>query len=143
MKKTIKKQDDTVDKKELKLFGSDFFNTFQSSFMPINDPNPGSFYILDVNDVLTIQLIGQQNSIENYSIKSDGSINLPKIGKVVLAGNSLINAVEIIKAQINSAFIGTEAFVTLDKLRDINILVAGNANKPGVYTLKNQIYCMQ
>ena len=40
---------------ELKLYGSDFFNTFQTSFMPINEPNPDSGYMLDVGDVLQIQ----------------------------------------------------------------------------------------
>ena len=37
---------------ELEIFGSDFFNTFQTSFMPVNEPNPDSSYILDVGDVL-------------------------------------------------------------------------------------------
>mgnify|MGYP006232722703 FL=1 len=33
---------------ELKLFGLDFFKSFQTSFMPINEPNPDSSYTLDV-----------------------------------------------------------------------------------------------
>ena len=41
---------------ELEIFGSDFFNTFQTSFMPVNEPNPDSSYILDVGDVLNVQL---------------------------------------------------------------------------------------
>ena len=46
---------------DLKLFGSNFFNTFQTSFMPINEPNPDSTYTLDIGDILNIQLIGQQS----------------------------------------------------------------------------------
>ena len=45
---------------DLKLFGSNFFNTFQTSFMPINEPNPDSTYTLDIGDILNIQLIGQK-----------------------------------------------------------------------------------
>ena len=40
---------------DLKLFGSNFFNTFQTSFMPINEPNPEPSYVLDIGDVLKIQ----------------------------------------------------------------------------------------
>ena len=35
----------------LKLYGSDFFNTFQTSFMPTNEPNPNSSYYLDAGDI--------------------------------------------------------------------------------------------
>ena len=46
---------------KLELFGSEFFNTFQTSFMPINEPNPDASYTLDVGDILNIQLIGQKS----------------------------------------------------------------------------------
>ncbi len=62
---------------DLKLYGADFFNTFQTTFMPINEPNPDSGYMLDVGDILQIQLVGQNDYIEDFLISSDGSINLP------------------------------------------------------------------
>ena len=46
-------------------YGSNFFDMMQSSFMPINEPNFDSSYILDFGDTLEIQLIGQKNSIRN------------------------------------------------------------------------------
>ncbi len=121
--------------KELKLFGSDFFNTFQTSFMPINEPNPDSGYTLDVGDVLKIQLVGQDEYIEEFNINRDGSINLPDVGKVIVAGLSLNEASQLIKSKINSAMIGADAFITLAEIRDVNILVSGNAQNPGIYTL--------
>ena len=45
-------------------FGAQIFDMMQTSFMPINEPNFDSSYILDFGDTLEIQLIGQQNSIE-------------------------------------------------------------------------------
>tara|TARA_B110000879_G_scaffold173633_1_gene225857 strand:+ start:2072 stop:3844 length:1773 start_codon:yes stop_codon:yes gene_type:complete len=127
------KVDGSVDT-DLKLYGSDFFNTFQTSFMPINEPNPDSGYILDVGDVLNIQLTGQKNGIENYIINGDGSISLPDIGKIVLAGLTISQASALISARVNASFIGTEAFVGLDEIRDVNVLVTGNAKNPGIYT---------
>lgn len=120
---------------EYKIFGSEFFKTFQTTYMPINEPNPDSSYILDVGDILNIQLIGQQEYIRNFPINGSGSINLPDIGRLIVAGLPLTEASALIKSKINKSFIGTEAFVTLDEIRDINILVTGNAKDPGVYTL--------
>ena len=36
--------------------------------MPINEPNPSSSYSIDVGDVISIQLIGQNNNNDNYLI---------------------------------------------------------------------------
>ena len=119
----------------LKLFGSDFFNTFQTSFMPTNEPNPDSDYSLDTGDVLNIQLVGSRNSIDNYIIGGDGSISLKDIGKVIIAGMSIGEASSLLKSKINSAYIGTETFISLSEIRDVNVLVTGNAKNPGIYTL--------
>src|SRR6056300_1998558 len=117
------------------LFGSDFFDVMQTSFMPINEPNLDSSYVLDFGDVLEIQLIGQKDQIGNYSINRDGSINLPDIGRLNLSGLSLNDASNLIRAKVSSAFIGTEAYISLKNIRDINVLVVGNAYNPGIYTL--------
>lgn len=123
---------DIIDKR---LFGSNFFDVAQSSFMPTNEPNLDSSYILDYGDVLEVQLIGQINTIEEYSLARDGSINIPKIGQVFLSGLSLENAISLIQGKVNNAFIGTDAFISLKNVRDINILITGNAYNPGVYTI--------
>ncbi len=125
-------------KKPQKRFGNSIFNLMQSSFMPINEPNFDGSYLLDFGDVLEIQIIGQNNNLSRpteIQIKRDGSINIPDVGKVFVAGLSLENASSLIKNKINSSFIGTEAFVSLVNIRDIQVLIAGNANNPGVYTL--------
>ena len=107
---------------DLKLYGSDFFNTFQTSFMPINEPNPDSGYMLDVGDILEVQLVGPDDYIEELPISSDGSISMPNIGKVIIAGLSLNDASQLIKSKVNSALIGNEAFISLTEIRDVNIV---------------------
>jgi protein involved in polysaccharide export with SLBB domain len=125
-------------KKEIsedKIFGSDFFDTMQSSFMPINVPNLDDSYTLDFGDILKIQLIGQNDSIDSYQLARDGSINIPDIGKIFLSGLSLKNASEMIVAKIKQTYIGVEAYISLENIRDVSILVSGNAYNPGIYTL--------
>ena len=125
-------------KRPQKRFGTSIFNLMQSSFMPINEPNFDGSYVLDFGDVIEIQIIGQNRNISKPNqvpIKRDGSINIPEIGKVFVAGLSLESASSLIKNKISSAFIGTKSFVSLVNVRDIQVLIAGNANNPGVYTL--------
>ena len=119
----------------LKLFGSDFFNTFQTSFMPINEPNPDADYFLDTGDVLNIQIVGQNKLVDDFIIDGSGSISLADIGKLTIAGMSLGEASSLIKSNINATYIGTEAYVSLSEIRDVNVLVTGNAKNPGIYTL--------
>jgi polysaccharide export outer membrane protein len=135
LERRINSDDSLIIDDGLKLFGSDFFNTFQTSFMPTNEPNPDSDYFLDTGDILNVQLVGSEDGIDNYIIDGDGSISLKDFGKVIIAGMSLGEASSLIKSKINSAYIGTEAFISLSEIRDVNVLVTGNAKNPGIYTL--------
>ncbi len=135
LERRLKSDDKLSISYDLELFGSEFFQTFQTSFMPINEPNPDSSYTLDNGDVLNIQLIGQIDFIDFFPVNRDGTINIPDVGKISVAGLTLSEASSLIKANVDSVFIGTDAYVTLDQIRDVNILVSGNAKKPGVYTL--------
>jgi protein involved in polysaccharide export with SLBB domain len=60
---------------------------------------------------------------------------IPDLGKVFLAGISLDDANTIIKDKYNNAYIGVEAYITLTNIRDIQVLITGNAFSPGIYTL--------
>ncbi|MDA9921261.1 SLBB domain-containing protein [Gammaproteobacteria bacterium] len=134
---SIEKPDNEKGDEDVKIerFGQNFFDTVQSSFMPINEPNLSSSYILDFGDVLEIQLIGQKDSIDSYPIARDGSINIPGIGKIILSGLSISDASALIKNKVQNAYIGAQSFITLKNIRDISILIAGNAFSPGIYTL--------
>ncbi len=121
--------------KELPLFGEDFFRTIQSTFMPINEPNLDSSYVLDSRDVLEIQTIGDDNFIESFPVARDGSITVSDVGKIFVAGLTLGDASAVIKARIENSYIGTSAYVSLVSIRDINVLVSGNAFNPGIYTI--------
>ena len=117
------------------IFGSQFFNSIQTSFMPISAPNLDDSYILDFGDILSIQLLGQQDSIDTYQLGRDGSINLPDFGKINLAGLSLGEASKLIKLKVNQAYIGTDSFISLENIRDVSVLLSGDVFNPGVYTL--------
>jgi polysaccharide biosynthesis/export protein len=121
---------------ELQRFGDDFFRTFQSSFSPINNPNITGEYILDAGDKLTIQLVGQKNNIIEEFIQRDGFLFLEEVGSVMLAGLNLQEANKLIELKVNQAFAGVETYLSLSEFRGINVLITGNAENPGIYTLQ-------
>ena len=118
-----------------KRFGINIFNSMQTSFMPINEPNLDSDYILDFGDVLEVQLIGQKNYIKSVEIKRDGSISLEGLEKIFLSGLTLNKATELIQLKVANAYIGTKAFISLTSIRDIQVYIVGLAFNPGLYTL--------
>jgi len=124
-----------IDLFKLERFGKNFFNSYQSSFLPINEPSANPNYILDIDDELTIQIVGQKNLLNETKILRDGSISIPGVGNLVVAGLPFSEAVNLIKAKIGSALTGSESFITLSSVRDINALIVGGVEKPGMYTL--------
>jgi protein involved in polysaccharide export with SLBB domain len=46
-----------------------------------------------------------------------------------------MEASSYLKARVASIYIGTEAFISIINIRDINVVIAGNVFNPGVYTI--------
>ena len=99
---TIKQWED-FQKSQLKIksserYGIKLFNSMQSSFMPLNEPNFGINYVLDYGDVLEISLFGSSsNNTFSVEISRDGTIFLEDIGKVSVAGLNYEQASNLIK----------------------------------------------
>ncbi len=124
-----------IDVREIKRFGTEFFNSYQSTFSPINEPNVSPDYVVDYGDTINITLIG--NNTENISeiVRADGAVLIPDVGRVVVAGLPMARVDELISTTVSEKILGTDAFTTLAHIREINILVVGNVNNPGIYRL--------
>tara|TARA_B100002019_G_C21262241_1_gene597405 strand:- start:71 stop:1825 length:1755 start_codon:yes stop_codon:yes gene_type:complete len=116
-------------------FGVNIFDMMQTTLMPLNEPNFDSSYVLDFGDVLEVQTLGQRGFVTQVEIKRDGSVSIPEIGKLYVAGLSLEDATRKIQKKIDETSIGVETFVTLVNIRDIQVIVAGNVFNPGPYIL--------
>lgn len=120
---------------ELEIFGSGFFQTLQSSFMPVNLPNMGSDYTIDVGDKFNLLLTGSISDMFEISVMRDGSVLIPDFGKVNIAGKSLGAAEKIVSSYINETSVGVSSFLTLSSVRDVQILMLGGVESPGIYTV--------
>ncbi len=120
----------------LERFGNTFFSSIQSSFMPINVPNLGSDYTVDVGDSFELMLTGKANKKGmKLSVQRDGSLVIPDMGKVYVAGKKLGAVDDLVSTFISEASIGIKTYLTLTGIRDVQILLLGGIESPGIYTL--------
>ena len=117
------------------VFGIDFFKKFQSTFSPTNVPNYDGEYIIDFGDVFQLQIIGQINIDEEVEVLRDGSIMIPNIGKISVAGLPINKVDELVRSQITQKYVGSAVFISLKEIRDIQVSLTGRAFSPGIYTL--------
>lgn len=136
LKKTMKSDDPiNIEGTRLNRYGENFFQTLQSSFMPINIGNLGPDYTVDVGDSFTLFLIGKVEANEVLMVQRDGSLLIPSYGKVFVAGLTLQQVEKTVQNFINSISIGVDASISLKSIRDVQVLVLGGIESPGIYTL--------
>jgi len=144
-------QNDKTDKSKLlsgklevksNVFGREIFLQNQISFTPeIRMPSPDN-YILGSGDRLMLDLSGVQDREQELLVSTEGFVRINLIGPVYVAGLSLSEAKNKIKwlfakiyPQITSG--STKISLYLTRFRSIQILVTGEAVKPGHYNVSS------
>ncbi len=122
---------------ELPVFGANFFANAPSTFAPIlNSPVP-SEYVLGPGDELLIRGWGTIDIDFRATIDRNGTITIPTIGSVVLAGVKAGDADDIIRNAVGKLYKGVTVNVNFGQLRAITIYVVGQAKRPGTYTVSS------
>lgn len=78
----------------------------------------------------------QQNNpyMPTYTIDNNGYIDLPKLGKVMLAGKTRTEAIDHIRTRLKDFLIDPGVNITV---RNFRITVLGEVKSPGSYTIDN------
>ena len=121
----------------LKRFGSSLFDSEVSTFSPVDNIPVPEGYRLGVGDELRVMFIGKEQGDFPLIIDRDGSVTLPKLGRVVLSGLSFPEAKTFIEKRVNQQLIGSEAILTMGSLRSINVFMAGEVQTPGNYSMSS------
>ncbi|MFI3321242.1 MAG: SLBB domain-containing protein [Rikenellaceae bacterium] len=122
------------------VYGSEIFNNQNLSFEPnLNIATPTN-YILSTGDELIIDVWGASEQNYNLTISPDGTVVIPKIGVLNIAGLNIEQATEKISSALQSIYSGIDGeqvniTLSLGKIRSIQINIVGEATKPGSYTL--------
>jgi len=117
------------------IFGYEIFKFSPSTFAPANIVPVSSTYALGPGDELTIDLYGSKQDSEEVKVSRDGTIYLPFMGRINVAGLTFSEAQKAINERAATELIGTEVSLSLDNLRSITVYVLGEAYQPGAYTL--------
>ncbi|QSX39653.1 SLBB domain-containing protein [Shewanella cyperi] len=123
--------------KQLKRFGYDLFAGEPSTFAPVSDVPVPAEYRMGPGDTLNIQLYGKDNKSFALTVGRDGSIQFPDLGPISLVGLSFAEAKELLADKISQSMIGIQSSISMGELRSIRIFVAGDAYKPGSYTVSS------
>ena len=131
----LQEEDQSNTDGNLQRYGEIFFKSLQSSFMPVNVPNLDAEHIVNVGDKFNLLLTGKISSELELEVTRDGSLILPEFGKIFISGKTLAEAEEFVSKFISSKTVGVSAYLGLSEVRDIQVLVLGGIESPGIYTL--------
>ena len=90
--------------------------------------NPDT-YIVGVGDQFLIEKV-QEQAIFTIPVSPMGEISIPGVSRIHVAGKSLSNALQEIRAEA-----GSYTIVTLNNVKNIRIPVTGAVTNPGIYSV--------
>lgn len=124
------------------IFGSELYTSVAPNFEPnLKLPTPLN-YVVGPDDELMVSVYGVQEYNGELLVSDEGSINIPNVGQVRIAGLTIEAATQKIKnAMANSVYPylkngGAKLTITLNKIRSIKVTVIG-ANRPANLTLSS------
>jgi protein involved in polysaccharide export with SLBB domain len=123
--------------KMLPIYGVNLFRKPPSTFAPLNIVPVTPDYVIGPGDELLIQVWGQVTLNSRYIVDRAGSIYIPQVGSVHVAGLSFAQMHDFLKAQMARVFRNFDLNVNMGQLRSIQVFVVGQARRPGSYTISS------
>jgi protein involved in polysaccharide export with SLBB domain len=119
----------------LPLFGHDLFDAPPSTFAPVSDVPPSADYVLGAGDELVIRGWGQVEIDVRATVSREGTITLPRVGTVTVAGLRYQALEGRLRAAVGRLYKDFELTASVGRLRSIQVFVVGQAQRPGLYTV--------
>jgi len=122
----------------LRRFGADVFlnGTGNLDNLPMDLP-AGPDYVLGPGDGLNINMWGSASQRLTRTIDREGRIALPEAGAVVIAGQTVAQAQELIQKTLGAQFRDARVDVSLTRLRTVRVYVVGDVERPGAYDISS------
>ena len=124
---------------DIKQFGYDMFREVPATFAPVEAIPVGPDYLLGPGDEIRLVLWGKLNADFTLPIERDGTIVIPDIGVLRIAGLSFAECKAFLEKELSRYYKPSEVkmSVSMGKLRTIRVFVVGNVYRPGSYTLSS------
>jgi polysaccharide export outer membrane protein len=119
----------------LPIFGENLFNGVPSTFAPVDNIPVTPDYVIGPGDELRLQIWGQVNQRGTFVVDRTGSISLPEVGVIHVAGLQFSQLDDFLKSQLGRVYRNFDLNTNLGQLRSIQVFVTGQARQPGSYTI--------
>ncbi|MGF1522037.1 MAG: SLBB domain-containing protein [Leptolyngbyaceae cyanobacterium] len=96
-------------------------------------------YILDAGDRIYVEVFNVPDYSREYQILTDGTLSMPLIGSVPMRGLTLAQASESLTERYRQFIQAPAISVELIAARPIQIAIAGEVSRPGVYTIPPEV----
>lgn len=121
----------------LPVYGDSLFRQVPSTFAPLREINVTPGYVLGPGDQLVVRIWGQVNFNAQLTVDRAGSIYLPQVGEIHVAGLPFAQVRQHIHDAVSRIYKSFDLDVEMGQLRSIQIFVVGQARRPGTYTLSS------
>jgi protein involved in polysaccharide export with SLBB domain len=134
------KEDYERELRRRKIFGTELFSNKNLTFEPnLHMPTPPNYRIA-ANDELLIDVYGYSEVQHQLKVTPDGYVRIPYLGPVYVNGLTMEEARVRITKQLSSIYGGiktgnTFVQVSLGNIRSIRVLLIGEIERPGTYSL--------
>lgn len=135
---TVAKQKTIVPKS--RIFGSDLFSNGAISFEPNMKMATPKNYVIGPDDQLLLDLTGDNIASYKLPVSPEGVISLEYVGRITVGGLTIDQATNKIRAAMAGTYPAlrtgrSQISLNLGNIRSIKIVITGEVNKPGTYTL--------
>lgn len=119
----------------LPLFGYRLFDDVPTTFAPVDHVPVTPEYIVGPGDEVVIRVWGQVDVDFSAPVSREGTITIPKVGVVTVAGLRYQDLQPHLKNEFSRLYRNFEMTASLGRLRSMQIYVVGQARRPGTYTV--------
>jgi polysaccharide biosynthesis/export protein len=121
----------------LSVFGYDVFSKSKpTTFAPADFASVPSSYPINSGDEVVVLLWGRINEEYRLRVSREGTINIPRIGPLSVAGLPFDAMQKNILDRVGTIE-GVNASVSMGVLRSIGVYIVGEVNSPGFYTISS------
>ena len=121
----------------LEIYGASLFRRVPTTFSPVQNVPVGPGYVLGPGDEIYLQLSGQVNRQFTLTVDRDGSIQIPALGSVHVAGLTYGELPAFLNKQLGRIYRNFTLSATMGSLRTIQVFVVGQARRPGSFAISS------
>ncbi|OJU28224.1 MAG: capsule biosynthesis protein [Sphingobacteriales bacterium 41-5] len=123
-----------------RIFGADLFNNGSITFEPNMNMATPKGYIIGPGDELLLDLTGDNEASYKLRVSPEGFISMEYVGRVSVGGLTIDQATSKIRSAMGRTYPAlrsgrSQIALNLGNIRSIKVIINGEVNKPGTYTL--------